>query len=158
MSGAAISQTNFKLPGQTAYAKGSVRDIYTIDDKYLAMVVTDRISCFDVLLPVAVPHKGHVLAQIATEFLRATEDIIDNWLIDSPDPNVVIGHKCKPYPIEMVIRGYLAGHSWREYKAGKREICGVTMPDGMKQNQKFPEPIITPATQAETGHDEDISL
>lgn len=152
-----VAETHFQLPGQTAFAKGSVRDIYTIDDKYLAMVVTDRISAFDHLLPVTIPYKGQVLAQIAGYFLEATQDILPNWLIGSPDPNVVLGHKCRPYKIEVVVRGYLTGHAWREYKAGKRELCGVKLPDGMRENQKFPEPIITPATHADTGHDEDIS-
>lgn len=152
-----ISETQFTLPGQTNFQKGSVRDIYTIDDKYLVMVVTDRISAFDFVLPVTIPQKGQVLAQIANYFLKATEDIIPNWLIVSPDPNVVLGHKCKPYKIEVVVRGYLTGHAWREYAAGKRELCGAIMPDGLKENDQFPEPIITPATHAESGHDEDIS-
>ncbi|HSX52852.1 MAG TPA: phosphoribosylaminoimidazolesuccinocarboxamide synthase [Patescibacteria group bacterium] len=152
-----INKTNFHFPGQTGFAKGSVRDIYTINDKYLAMVVTDRISAFDVLLPVAIPNKGQVLSQLATYFLDATKDIIPNWLISSPDPNVVLGYKCQPYKIEVVIRGYLCGHAWREYKSGKRELCGVKMSEGLKENDKFPEPIITPATHAEQGHDEDIS-
>ncbi len=152
-----IKETKFKLPGQTNFAKGSVRDIYTIDDKYMVMVVTDRISAFDFLLPVTIPKKGQVLAGIASYFLDATKDIVPNWLINMPDPNVVIGHKCEPYKIEVVIRGYLVGHAWREYKSGKRELCGAKMPDGMKENQKFPQPVITPATHAESGHDEDIS-
>lgn len=158
MSGVTIDKTAFRFPDQTGFASGSVRDIYTIKDKYLAMVVTDRISAFDCILPVTIPYKGQVLAQIAEHFLNATRDIVPNWLIESPDPNVVIGQSCKPYKIEMVIRGYLVGHAWREYKAGKRELCGATMPEGMRENEKFPEPIITPATHAETGHDEDISL
>jgi phosphoribosylaminoimidazole-succinocarboxamide synthase len=157
MSAGTISNTNFTFPKQTDFYKGSVRDVYAIDDKYLVMVVTDRISAFDFLLPVTIPYKGQVLAGIASHFLNATKDIVPNWLIDSPDPNVVIGHKCEPYKIEVVIRGYLVGHAWREYKAGKRELCGAVMPDGMKENQKFPEPIITPATHAESGHDVDIS-
>lgn len=157
MAVATITETNFSLPGLTGFARGSVRDIYTIDDTYLVMVVTDRISTFDVLLPIAVPYKGQVLAQIAAHFLKATEDIIPNWLIASPDPNVMIGHKAKPYKIEVVIRGYLTGHAWREYKRGKRELCGTSLPEGLKENDKFPEPLITPATHAEVGHDEDIS-
>ncbi len=157
MAAATITETHFSFPGQTAFAKGSVRDIYTIDNKYLVMVVTDRISTFDVLLPVAVPYKGQVLAQIAAHFLKATEDIIPNWFISTPDPNVVIGHKCEPYRIEVVIRGYLTGHAWREYKRGKRELCDVPLPEGLKENDKFPKPIITPATHAKVGHDEDIS-
>jgi phosphoribosylaminoimidazole-succinocarboxamide synthase len=157
MSEQGITKTDFHFPGQTAVSTGSVRDIYTIDDKYLVMVVTDRISAFDFVLPVAIPYKGQVLSQIAVHFLRATEDIVPNWLISSPDPNVVIGRKCEPYKIEMVIRGYLTGHAWREYSEGKRELCGANMPNGMKENDKFPEPIITPATHAEQGHDKDIS-
>lgn len=152
-----IAATKFKFPGQDGFFKGSVRDVYSINDKHLVMVVTDRISAFDFLLPVNIPYKGQVLAGIASHFLEATKDIVPNWLISSPDPNVVIGYKCKPYKIEMVIRGYLVGHAWREYKAGKRKLCGASLPDGMKENQKFPEPIITPATHAESGHDEDIS-
>lgn len=154
---AAIAETNFSFPGQTAFQKGSVRDIYTINDEYLAMVVTDRISCFDFLLPVQVPYKGQVLAQIANFFLDATKDIVPNWLIASPDPNVMLGYKCQPYKIEVVVRGYLVGHAWREYQAGKRLLCGITLPDGLQENDKFPAPIITPATHAESGHDEDIS-
>lgn len=157
MRGQTISETRFNFKSQTSFVKGSVRDIYTIEDKYLVMIVTDRISCFDVLLPVYVPFKGQVLAQIASYFLQATEDIIPNWLISSPDPNVVIGHKCTPYKIEVVVRGYLCGHAWREYKSGNRLLCGVNMPDGLRENDKFPEPIITPATHAESGHDQDIS-
>ncbi len=134
-----------------------MRDIYTIDNRYLVMVVTDRISAFDVLLPVAIPYKGQVLSRIAAYFLEQTEDIVPNWFIESPDPNVVIGYLCEPYKIEMVIRGYLVGHAWREYEAGKRLLCGVRLPDGLKENDRFPEPVITPATHAEQGHDEDIS-
>jgi phosphoribosylaminoimidazole-succinocarboxamide synthase len=152
-----IQSTNYKLPKQKDFYKGSVRDVYDIDNKYLVMVVTDRISTFDVVLPVTIPYKGQVLAQTATYFLDAARDIVPNWLIDSPDPNVVIGHKCDPYKIEMVIRGYLTGHAWREYRDGKRELSGAKMPEGLKENDKFPEPIITPATHAESGHDEDIS-
>ncbi len=152
-----IAETHFQFPKQTGFFKGSVRDVYTINDKYLAMVVTDRISAFDFLLPVLIPYKGQVLSQIAAYFLDATKDIIPNWLISSPDPNVVLGHKCQAYKIEVVVRGYLTGHAWREYKAGKRTLCGVTLPAAMKENEKFTEPIITPATHAESGHDEDIS-
>jgi len=157
MGASSISSTNFKLPGQTNFQTGSVRDIYTIDDKFLVMVATDRISAFDFILPVTIPYKGQVLSQIAVHFLNSTKHIVPNWLISSPDPNVVVGHKCDAYKIEMVIRGYLTGHAWREYEAGKRQICGAVMPDGMNENDKFPEPIITPATHAEAGHDEDIS-
>lgn len=152
-----IIDTDFKFPGQIGFIKGSVRDIYTINDKHLVMIVTDRISAFDVVLPVTVPHKGQVLSQTAVHFLNATSHIVPNWLISSPDPNVIIGHKCQPYKIEMVIRGYLTGHAWREYQAGKRTLCGASMPEGLRENDKFPEPIITPATHAEQGHDEDIS-
>jgi phosphoribosylaminoimidazole-succinocarboxamide synthase len=152
-----ISETDFTLPGQTAFARGSVRDIYTISNSFLVMVVTDRISAFDVILPVTIPYKGQVLAQIAQYFLDATKDIIPNWLISSPDPNVVIGYNCKPYKVEVVVRGYLTGHAWREYQSGKRELCGVELPNGMHENEAFPEPIITPATHAEVGHDEDVS-
>jgi phosphoribosylaminoimidazole-succinocarboxamide synthase len=157
MSDSGLGKTDFNFPGQTSFARGSVRDIYEIKNKYLAMVVTDRISAFDFILPVTIPHKGQVLAQIAKYFLESTKDILPNWLISSPDPKVLIGHACQSYKIEMVIRGYLTGHAWREYQAGKRELCGATMPEGMVENQKFPEPIITPATHAEEGHDEDIS-
>lgn len=157
MAESTIAQTDFKFPGQTNFQKGSVRDIYTIADKYLVMVVTDRISAFDVLLPVAIPYKGQVLAQVASYFLEDTKDIAPNWLISVPDPNVVIGHKCAAYKIEVVVRGYLSGHAWREYDSGKRTLCGAPMPDGLQQNDKFPAPIITPATHAESGHDENIS-
>lgn len=152
-----ISGTDFNFPGQTDFQKGSVRDIYTIDDKYLVMVATDRISAFDVPLPVVIPFKGQVLNQIAVNNLQATAGIVPNWLISSPHPNVSIGHKCQPYKIEMVIRGYLTGHAWRVYKSGERTLCGVELPEGMRENDKFPEPIITPATHADKGHDEDIS-
>jgi phosphoribosylaminoimidazole-succinocarboxamide synthase len=152
-----IIETNFKFPGQTNFARGSVRDIYTIADNYLAMVVTDRISAFDVVLPITIPYKGQVLSQIATYFLEATKDIVPNWLISSPDPNVVLGYKCEPYKVEVVVRGYLSGHAWREYNDGKRLLCGVTLPNGLKENDAFPSPIITPATHAAVGHDEDIS-
>lgn len=152
-----IAETSFTFPDQTGFFKGSVRDVYAIKDKYLVMVVTDRISAFDFILPAQIPYKGQVLAGIASHFLEATKDIVPNWLISSPDSNVVLGHKCEPYKIEVVIRGYLTGHAWREYKAGKRELCGAVMPEGLKENDPFPEPIITPATHAESGHDEDIS-
>lgn len=152
-----LHETNYNLPGQTGFARGSVRDIYTINDSYLAMVVTDRISAFDFVLPVTIPYKGQVLAQIARYFLDATNDIIPNWLISSPDPNVVLGYKCKPYKIEVVVRGYLTGHAWREYNAGKRMLSGVALPEKLHENDRFPEPIITPATHAAVGHDEDIS-
>lgn len=156
MSAQALSATHFELPGQTAFYKGKVRDVYTIED-LLVMVASDRISAFDHILPRAIPYKGQVLNQVAIHFLEATRDICPNWLIYSPDPNVAIGHACEPYRVEMVIRGYLVGHAWREYSAGKRVLCGVALPEGMKENQAFPEPIITPATKAEEGHDEDIS-
>ena len=152
----AIMETRFEFPGQTSFYRGKVRDVYTIADELL-MVASDRISAFDHVLPRAIPFKGQVLNQIAAYFLKATEDIAPNWLSATPDPNVTIGVACEPFKVEMVIRGYLAGHSWREYKAGKRIICGVPMPDGMKENDPFPEPLITPATKAEEGHDEDIS-
>lgn len=153
----AIKETHFKFPGQTSFYKGKVRDVYTIADKYLAMVVTDRISAFDVILPEAIPYKGQVLNQIAAKFLNATQDIVPNWVIDIPDPCVTVGKICEPFKVEMVIRGYLAGHAWREYSAGKRELCGVRLPEGLKENDKLPEPIITPTTKAAVGHDEDIS-
>ena len=153
----AIVKTNFNFPGQTSHYVGKVPDVYVIDDKYLVMVVSDRISAFDVVLPKGIPFKGQVLNQIAAKFLDATADILPNWKIAVPDPMVTVGHKCEPFKVEMVIRGYLSGHAWREYKAGKRTICGVEMPDGMVENQKFPHPIITPTTKAAEGHDEDIS-
>ncbi len=153
----AIKETNFNFDGQTAFYKGKVRDVYTIKDKYLAMVVTDRISAFDVVLPEPIPYKGQVLNQIAAKFLKATEDIVPNWVISVPDPSVTIGRICEPFKVEMVIRGYLAGHAWREYKAGKRSVCGVELPEGLKENDQLPEPIITPTTKAAVGHDEDIS-
>ncbi len=153
----AIVKTDFNFPGQTAKYVGKVRDVYSIGDDYLVMVVSDRISAFDVVLPKGIPFKGQVLNQIAAKFLDATTDILPNWKIATPDPMVTVGHKCEPFLVEMVIRGYLSGHAWREYKAGKRTLCGVTMPDGMVENQKFPEPIITPTTKAAEGHDEDIS-
>lgn len=153
----ALTKTNFNFPGQLSLYKGKVRDVYNINNDFLVMVVSDRISAFDVVLPKGIPYKGQVLNQIAAKFLDATADIVPNWKIASPDPNVTVGHLCEPYKVEMVIRGYLAGHSWREYKSGKRSICGVPIPDGMVENQKFPEPIITPTTKASKGHDEDIS-
>jgi len=153
----AIIQTQFKLPGLKDLYKGKVRDVYNINDEYLVMVVTDRISAFDVVLPKGIPHKGQVLNQIASKFLDATSDIVPNWKISTPDPMVTIGHRVEPYEVEMVIRGYLTGHAWREYRSGKRSICGVPMPEGMKENQKFDQPILTPTTKAHEGHDEDIS-
>jgi phosphoribosylaminoimidazole-succinocarboxamide synthase len=153
----AITETNFKFTNQKSYYKGKVRDVYNIDDKYLVMIVSDRISAFDVVLPKGIPYKGQVLNQIAAKFLKATEDIVPNWVIAVPDPMVTVGHVCETFKVEMVIRGYLSGHAWREYKSGKRSVCGVAMPEGMKENDKFPEPIITPTTKASVGHDEDIS-
>jgi phosphoribosylaminoimidazole-succinocarboxamide synthase len=153
----AIQQTQFNFPGQTAFYKGKVRDVYTINDKFLVMIVTDRISAFDVVLPEPIPYKGQVLNQIAAHFLAATSDIVPNWVLSVPDPSVTIGKMCEPFKVEMVIRGYLAGHAWREYSSGKREVCGVTLPDGLKENDKLPHPIITPTTKASVGHDEDIS-
>jgi len=153
----AIVKTEFSLPGQISLYKGKVRDVYNISDKYLVMVVTDRISAFDVVLPKGIPYKGQVLNQIASKFLDATSDIVPNWKIASPDPMVTVGRKAEPLPVEMVIRGYLTGHAWREYKSGKRSICGIPLPEGMKENQKFDNPIITPTTKAHIGHDEDIS-
>tara|TARA_B100001540_G_scaffold173934_1_gene153702 strand:+ start:5603 stop:6556 length:954 start_codon:yes stop_codon:yes gene_type:complete len=152
-----IKGTNFQLPKQTKFYKGKVRDVYTIDDETLIMIASDRISAFDHVLPEGIPYKGQVLNQIAAKFLKATEDIVPNWMEATPDPSVTIGKMCKPFMVEMVIRGYLTGHAWREYKAGKRMICGVPMPEGMIENQKFEQPIITPTTKAEVGHDEDIS-
>lgn len=153
----AIVSTNFSFPGQLSFYKGKVRDVYNIKNEYLVMVVSDRISAFDVVLPKGIPFKGQVLNQIAAKFLDATADIVPNWKIATPDPMVTVGHLCEPYKVEMVIRGYLTGHAWRQYRAGKRVLCGVTMPDGMKESQKFPAPIITPTTKASEGHDEDIS-
>lgn len=153
----AITGTHFNFPKQKGLYIGKVRDVYNIDGKYLVMVVTDRISAFDVVLPKGIPYKGQVLNQIASKFLDATSDIVPNWKISSPDPMVTIGHFAAPYKVEMVVRGYLTGHAWREYKSGKRSICGVPMPDGMVENQKFPEPVITPTTKADEGHDLDIS-
>jgi len=153
----AIKETHFTFPGQTSFYKGKVRDVYTINNEYLVMVVTDRISAFDVVLPEAIPYKGQVLNQIAAGFLKATADIVPNWVISVPDPSVTIGRICEPFKVEMVIRGYLAGHSAREYALGKREVCGVSLPDGLNENDKLPESIITPTTKASVGHDEDIS-
>lgn len=153
----AITSTSFNFPNQKGVYNGKVRDVYNINDEFLTMIVTDRISAFDVVLPKGIPFKGQVLNQLAKKFLKSTEDIVPNWMISSPDPNVTIGHFCEPFKIEMVIRGYLTGHAWRTYKSGKREICGVEMPDGMVEHQKFPTPIITPSTKADFGHDEDIS-
>jgi len=152
-----LTKTDFNFPGQTKVYKGKVRDVYTIADKYLVMVASDRISAFDVILPEGIPYKGQVLNQIAAKFLKATEDIVPNWLITSPDPVVSIGRMCQPFKVEMVIRGYLAGHAARTYNSGLRTLCGVTMPEGLKENDKFPTPIITPTTKADAGHDEDIS-
>ena len=152
-----IYKTDFSFPGQTSKYQGKVRDVYTIKDDILVVIASDRISAFDIVMPKSVPFKGQVLNQISIEMLDSTKDIIDNWLISSPDPNVSIGHKLKPIKIEMVIRGYLSGHADRLYKSGARSICGVKMPDGLVSNQKFDEPIITPSTKADFGHDEDIS-
>ena len=153
----ALTKSNFNFSGQESVYHGKVRDVHHLGDKLLVMVASDRISAFDHILPKGIPFKGQVLNQVATMFLNATSDIVPNWLIATPDPNVAIGHACDPIRVEMVIRGYLAGHSAREYKKGKRVLCGVELPEGMKENDKFPEPIITPATKAEEGHDEDIS-
>ena len=152
----AITETNFNFEKQTGFYRGKVRDVYYFEDKLL-VVASDRISAFDVVLPRPIPFKGQVLNQIAAKFLQATCDIVPNWLRQVPDPNVSIGIRCEPFPIEMVIRGYLAGHAWREYRAGKRTLCGVTLPDGLKENDRLPAPIITPSTKAKEGHDEDIS-
>lgn len=153
----AIVRTDFNFPGQTGVYHGKVRDVYNIKNEFLAMVVSDRISAFDVVLPKGIPYKGQVLNQIASKFLDATSDIVPNWKIATPDPMVTIGHMCEPFKVEMVVRGYLTGHAWREYKSGKRSICGEAMPEGMKEHQKFPKPLITPTTKASEGHDEDIS-
>ncbi len=151
------SLKQFEFPNQTAYYKGKVRDVYSFGNKLL-MITSNRISAFDVILPKPIPYKGQVLNQIAQEFLKATEDIVPNWLEANPDPNVAFGKKCTPIPIEMVIRGYVSGHLWRTYKSGKRELCGVSLPDGLKENDRLPMPIITPTTKASEGHDEDISV
>ncbi|HJH61221.1 MAG TPA: phosphoribosylaminoimidazolesuccinocarboxamide synthase [Bacteroidetes bacterium] len=152
-----LTRTDFNFAGQTKVYHGKVRDVYFIDDKYLVMVATDRISAFDVILPEGIPYKGQVLNQIASAFLDETADIVPNWKIATPDPMVTVGHLCKPFPVEMIIRGYLTGSSWRTYKSGQHTICGVQIPDGMKEHQRFDEPVITPTTKAEEGHDEDIS-
>lgn len=157
MATRALRETNFELTGQTGFYRGKVRDVYHLGNDKLLMVATDRISAFDHVLPRAIPHKGQVLNQTAIHFLNASRDICPNWLLDAPDPNVAVGWACQPYKVEMVIRGYLVGHAWREYRVGKRLLCGVPLPDGMRENDPFPEPIITPATKAEEGHDEDIS-
>ncbi len=153
-----IVTTEYNFPGQKDVYHGKVREVYNIDNDYLMMVVSDRISAFDVVLPKGIPYKGQVLNQIAEKFLDATSDIVPNWKIASPDPNVTFGYRCDPYPVEMIVRAYLTGSSWRTYKSGKREICGIPLPDGLKEHQKFEKPIITPTTKAEQGlHDEDIS-
>ncbi|ADB38686.1 phosphoribosylaminoimidazolesuccinocarboxamide synthase [Spirosoma linguale] len=152
----AIQETNFQFPGQTAFYRGKVRDVYSFPDK-LVMIASDRISAFDVVLPRPIPFKGQVLNQTASYFLKATADIVPNWLLDVPDPNVSIGLKCEPYAVEMVVRGYLAGHAWRQYRDGHRILCGVPLPDGLRENDRLPTPIITPSTKAHEGHDEDIS-
>lgn len=153
----ALTRTDFNFPKQKSVYHGKVRDVYNINDEYLVMIVSDRISAFDVVLPKGIPYKGQVLNQIAAKFLDATSDIVPNWKVASPDPNVTVGHACEPFKVEMVIRGYLTGHAWREYRDGKRSLCGIAMPDGMIENEKFAEPIITPTTKASEGHDEDIS-
>ena len=153
----AIIATNFNFPKQKSFYKGKVRDVYNINDTYLVMVVSDRISAFDVVLPEGIPYKGQVLNQIASRSLEATKDIVPNWVIAVPDPMVTVGHLCEPFKVEMVIRGYMSGHAWRTYRSGIRTLCGVKLPDGMKENDKFPEAILTPTTKASVGHDEDIS-
>ncbi len=153
-----LMTTDFRFPGQTGVYKGKVREVYRLENELLIMVATDRLSAFDVVMPRGIPYKGQILNQIATKMMQATQDIVPNWLLSNPDPNVSVGHACEPYKVEMVIRGYLSGHAAREYKAGKRTLSGVSMPEGMRENDRFPEPIITPATKAEEGeHDEDIS-
>lgn len=153
-----ITDTNFNFPGQKSVYKGKVREVYALENDILVMVATDRLSAFDVVMPKGIPYKGQILNQIATKMMAATADIVPNWLTATPDPNVAVGNACEPFKVEMVIRGYMSGHAAREYKAGKRMLCGVTMPDGLQENNKFPEPIITPATKAEHGdHDEDIT-
>lgn len=153
----AIINTDFQLPGLVSKYTGKVRDVYTLDNGYLVMVATDRISAFDVVLPEGIPYKGQVLNQIASKFLDLTRDILPNWKIAEVDPMATVGVRCEPYKVEMVVRGYLAGHAWREYKAGRRSLCGVALPDGLRENEKLPRPIITPTTKADEGHDEDIS-
>ena len=153
-----ITTTNFNFPGQKSVYRGKVREVYNINDDLLVMIATDRLSAFDVVLPKGIPYKGQILNQIATQFMKMTQDIVPNWLIATPDPNVAVGHLCEPFKVEMVIRGYVSGHAAREYAAGKRILCGVTMPEGLKENDQFPTPIITPTTKADNGsHDEDIS-
>ena len=153
-----ITETHFNFPNQKSVYKGKVREVYQIGDDKLVMIASDRLSAFDVIMPKGIPFKGQILNEIATKMMKATEDIVPNWLLATPDPNVAVGHLCEPFKVEMVIRGYMSGHAAREYKAGKRLLCGVDMPDGLKENDKFPNPIITPATKAEMGdHDEDIS-
>jgi len=156
MSRPALKETNFNFPGQLNLYRGKVRDVYTFENS-LIMVASDRISAFDVVLPKPIPYKGQILNQIASEFLNSTKDIVPNWLDGTPDPNVSFGKRCEPFQVEMVIRGYLAGHAWREYRDGQRSLCGVPLPEGLKENDKLPEPIITPTTKAHEGHDEDIS-
>lgn len=153
----ALVKTDFNFPGQKSVYHGKVRDVYNIDDELLVMVASDRISAFDVILPEGIPYKGQVLNQIAAKFLDATADIVPNWKMATPDPMVTVGVRCEPFKVEMVVRGYLTGHAWREYRDGKRSICGEPMPEGMRENEKFPQPIITPTTKADEGHDEDIS-
>lgn len=153
----AITKSTYTFPHQTGVYNGKVRDVYFLENDYIVIVASDRISAFDHILPKGIPYKGQVLNQLAAKFLKATEDIVPNWMLDTPDPSVAVGHQCEPFKVEMVIRGYMSGHAAREYKAGKRMLCGVEMPEGMKENDKFPTPIITPATKADEGHDEDIS-
>src|SRR5687767_12528436 len=153
----AITETKFNFPKQKSFYKGKVRDVYNIEDKMLVMIASDRISAFDVVLPKGIPYKGQVLNQLAAHFLQATADIVPNWLLSSPHPNVSIGKMCQPFKVEMVVRGYLAGHAARTYASGKRELCGVKLAEGLKENDKLPQPIITPTTKASEGHDEDIS-
>ena len=158
MSNKTITRTQFNFPGQTNFYKGKVREVYSLENDLLIMVATDRLSAFDVVMPKGIPYKGQILNQIATKMMRDTEDLVPNWLLATPDPNVAVGKKCEPFKVEMVIRGYMSGHAAREYKAGKRMLCGVSLPEGLQENDKFQQPIITPATKAEMGdHDEDIS-
>ena len=153
----ALLGTQFELPGQQSKYVGKVREVFRLENDLLVMIATDRLSAFDVVMPKGIPYKGQILNQIATEMMAQTQDIVPNWLLSTPDPNVAIGQACEPFKVEMVIRGYMSGHAAREYKLGKRMLCGVPMPDGMRENDPFPQPIITPATKAEEGHDEDIS-
>lgn len=153
----ALTRTDFNFEGQTGVYRGKVRDVYFIENDLMVMIATDRISAFDVILPMGIPHKGQILNQLAWDFLQTTKDIVSNWTLHSPHPNVTIGRKCTPYKVEMVIRGYLTGHAWRQYRDGHRQLCGVTLPEGLKENDPFPDPIITPSTKADEGHDEDIS-